>query len=281
MLNRARAFRKSISNVPFLAAHQRVSDAALHPKITTAHKYSAAVLAVAAAAVAIAPLTASADATHTTAAAKPAAVAAAKPAAKAPAVKAKAKAVAPATKAPAAKAPAAAPAAKAKAVAKPAAKPAAPQTKAAPAKPYSGTSMGSLEPTGTQGGQSHFTLNSSQWQNATTIVNAAHDLGMSPYAATIAVATAMQESTLRNLTVAVDHDSLGLFQQRPSTGWGSPSQLEDPTYAAKAFLRELPSGYQHMGLADAAQDVQRSFDGQLYAQWEDQAAHVVYTIANS
>jgi hypothetical protein len=263
--NRARAFRKSISQVPFLAAHHRVSDAALHSRLSSAQKYPAAVLALAAAAVAVAPLTASAATTHP-AAAKPAAASAAKAAAKTAAK------------------PAAKPATPAKAAvaAKPAA--AAPQTKAAapaaPARPFAGASLSSLEPTGTEGGQDSFNLNSSQWSNATAIVNAANDLGMSPYAATIAVATAMQESTLRNLTVAVDHDSLGLFQQRPSMGWGSPSELEDPTYAAKAFLRELPSGYQSMGLADAAQSVQRSFDGALYAQWEDQAAHVVYTIAN-
>jgi hypothetical protein len=269
--NRARVFRKSISQVPFLAAHHRVSDAALHTRLSNAHKYPAAVLALAAAAVAVAPLTASAATTTHTAAAKPAAATAktaAKPAAAAKSTTAAKTASTTQTST------------KAQAAAKPAAA-AAPQTKAAaPAAPFAGTTLSALEPTGTEGGQEHFSLNSSQWSNATAIVNAANDLGMSPYAATIAVATAMQESTLRNLTVAVDHDSLGLFQQRPSMGWGSASELEDPTYAAKAFLRELPSDYQSMGLSDAAQSVQRSFDGALYAQWEDQAAHVVYTIAN-
>jgi nucleoid-associated protein YgaU len=271
--NRALAFRKSISQVPFRAAYQRVSDAALHSKLANvrlsgANKYPAAVLAFAAAAVAVAPLTASAatTGTHTAATAATAAKTAAKPAAAAPKTTA-AKAATATTQA-----------------AKPAAAAAAPQAKAAavaPAKPYAGTSMSTLEPTGTVGSQSHFTLDSSQWANATSIVDAAHDLNLSPYAATIAVATSMQESKLRNLTVAVDHDSLGLFQQRPSTGWGSPSELEDPTYAAKAFLSELPSGYQHMTLHEAAQDVQRSFDGYLYAQWEDEAAQVVHIIANS
>ncbi|HEX4789897.1 MAG TPA: hypothetical protein VH372_15630 [Actinospica sp.] len=277
--NRALAFRKSISQVPFRAVYQRVSDAALHSKLSGANKYPAAVLAVAVAAVAVAPLTASA-ATTPAAAAKPAAVAkaAAKPAAAVP------KTAAAAPKTTAAKA-----AVTTTQVAKPATQAAAapaPQAKAAavavaPAKPYAGASFSALEPTGTVGSQSHFTLDSSQWANASSIVNAAHDLGLSPYAATIAVATSMQESKLRNLTVAVDHDSLGLFQQRPSTGWGSPSELEDPTYAAKAFLSELPSGYQHMTLHEAAQDVQRSFDGYLYAQWEDEAAQVVHIIANS
>jgi hypothetical protein len=147
--------------------------------------------------------------------------------------------------------------------------------------PFAGVSYAQLEPTGTDGSQQTFSPSSEQWANATAIVQAAKDLDLSAYAATIAVATAMQESSLHNLTTAVNADSLGLFQQRPSMGWGTRAELTDPTYAAKAFLRELPSDYQNMDLADAAQDVQRSFDGSLYAQWEDQAAHMVYQIANA
>jgi len=147
-------------------------------------------------------------------------------------------------------------------------------------KPYAGVSYAQLEPTGTEGSQETFTATSEQWANATAIVRAAKDLDLSAYAATIAVATAMQESSLRNLTTATNADSLGLFQQRPSMGWGTASELTDPTYAAKAFLRELPSDYESLSLSDAAQDVQRSFDGSLYAQWEDQAAHMVHAIAN-
>jgi hypothetical protein len=148
-------------------------------------------------------------------------------------------------------------------------------------KPYAGVGYSDLEPTGTEGSQQRFSPNSDQWNNATAIVQAAKDLNLSPYAATIAVATAMQESSLHNLTAAVDHDSLGLFQQRPSMGWGTASELTDPAYAAKAFLKELPSGYQNMNLSDAAQSVQRSFDGSLYSQWESQAAYMVHSIANS
>ena len=148
-------------------------------------------------------------------------------------------------------------------------------------KPYAGVSYSDLEPTGTNGSQQRFSPDSDQWNNATAIVQAAKSMNLSPYAATIAVATAMQESSLRNLTVATNADSLGLFQQRPSMGWGSASELTDPTYAAKAFLKELPSGYQNMNLADAAQSVQRSFDGSLYSQWESQAAYMVHSIANS
>ncbi len=148
-------------------------------------------------------------------------------------------------------------------------------------KPYAGVGYSDLEPTGTAGSQQRFSPDSDQWNNATAIVQAAKNMNLSPYAATIAVATAMQESSLRNLTTAVDHDSLGLFQQRPSMGWGTASELTDPGYAAKAFLKELPSGYQNMNLADAAQSVQRSFDGSRYSQWESQAAYMVHTIANS
>jgi hypothetical protein len=147
--------------------------------------------------------------------------------------------------------------------------------------PYAGVSYASLEPTGTDGSQQTFSASSDQWANATAIVEAAKDLNLSAYAAVIGVATAMQESSLHNLTVATNADSLGLFQQRPSMGWGTPSELTDPTYAAKAFLRELPSDYESMDLADAAQSVQRSFDGSLYAQWESQAAHMVYSISHS
>ena len=146
---------------------------------------------------------------------------------------------------------------------------------------YSGVTYAQLEPTGTEGSQERFTPTSEQWANATTIVQAAKDLNLSAYAATIAVATAMQESSLRNLTTATNADSLGLFQQRPSMGWGTAAELTDPTYAAKAFLKELPSDYESLDLADAAQDVQRSFNGSLYAQWESQAAYMVYQIANS
>jgi hypothetical protein len=147
--------------------------------------------------------------------------------------------------------------------------------------PYAGVTYSALEPTGTDGSQQTFSASSDQWANATAIVQAAQDLNLSAYAAVIGVATAMQESSLHNLTVATNADSLGLFQQRPSMGWGTPAELTDPTYAAKAFLRELPSDYEDMDLADAAQSVQRSFDGSLYAQWESQAAQMVYSISHS
>ncbi|WP_214105321.1 FG-GAP repeat domain-containing protein [Acrocarpospora catenulata] len=67
--------------------------------------------------------------------------------------------------------------------------------------------------------------------------------GLDKRAAVIAVTTAITESTLHNYTVAVDHDSLGLFQQRPSQGWGTPAQLTDPVYATNAFINAMLRKY--------------------------------------
>jgi len=271
---RSRALRRGpVPHIPFLAAHHRVSAAAPHAKLPNAHRYPAIVLAAAAVAVAIAPLTASAD--SSTAASTTVKHTAVKHTAAATSTKAAASAAKKSTntqQSTAAKSPATS---SSTATAKSA------SATASSSNAYSGVSISTLEPTGTVGGQQYFTADSAQWQNATAIVQAAEDLNLSPYAATIAVATAMQESSLRNLTTATNADSLGLFQQRPSMGWGTASELTDPTYAAKAFLKELPSGYQSMALSDAAQSVQRSFDGSLYAQWEDQAAHMVQQIANA
>jgi murein DD-endopeptidase MepM/ murein hydrolase activator NlpD len=96
----------------------------------------------------------------------------------------------------------------------------------------------------------------------------------------IAVATALQESGLRNLGHlgdANDHDSLGLFQQRPSQGWGTPAQILDPAYAASAFYRRLVTiaGWQTMPLTVAAQRVQRSAYPDAYAKWEGDATVLV------
>ena len=205
--------------------------------------------------------------TARTAAATPSS--AGKPAAKAAAAK------------PAAKPPTSAPAPAHNAA--PAAKPAAAVAVAAarPADPYAGVTIGRLEPAGLYGYQEHFTASSEQLQNAKTIVQVAKQRGMSPYAAVIAVAVAMQESSLRNLATAVDADSLGLFQQRPSMGWGSPSELTNPAYATGAFLSALTHyapGYDSMPLWQAAQDTQRSGYPTAYARWEDQAAHLVQQI---
>jgi cell wall-associated NlpC family hydrolase len=96
----------------------------------------------------------------------------------------------------------------------------------------------------------------------------------------VAVATAMQESHLRNLPnlgSSNDHDSLGLFQQRPSQGWGTPAQILDPTYASTKFFTHLLAvkGWQSMPLTDAAQAVQRSAYPDAYAKWEPDATQLV------
>ncbi len=131
-----------------------------------------------------------------------------------------------------------------------------------------------------QSTQSSINLDSSQIANAHSIVAAANAMHLPPRAAVIAVATAMQETKLTNygnLGGANDHDSLGLFQQRPSSGWGSPDQLTDPQYAASAFLKALTQvpGWDSMPLTDAAQAVQVSAFGDRYAQWEQQASDLV------
>ncbi|HEU5426501.1 MAG TPA: hypothetical protein VFU74_06500 [Actinocrinis sp.] len=149
------------------------------------------------------------------------------------------------------------------------------------ADPYANVTIASLEPTGLYGSQQHFTPNSAQWANAKTIVAVTKQRGMSLYAAVIAVATAMQESSLTNLTSATNYDSLGLFQQRPSMGWGTASQLTDPVYATNAFLAALTTyapNYQSQSLWSSAQAVQRSGFPTAYAQWQDQAARMVQSI---
>jgi murein DD-endopeptidase MepM/ murein hydrolase activator NlpD len=120
--------------------------------------------------------------------------------------------------------------------------------------------------------------------NATTIVTVGARLTVPQYGWVVAVATAMQESGLRNLGNLGnrnDHDSLGLFQQRPSQGWGTPSQLMDPNYAATKFYEKLlrVAGWQQMPLTQAAQAVQVSAFPDRYAKWEADARALVNRIA--
>ena len=91
-------------------------------------------------------------------------------------------------------------------------------------------------------------------------------------AATIALATAYQESKLYNIESG-DRDSLGLFQQRPSQGWGSQEQILDPYYATNAFYDALAEvdGYETMPVTEAAQEVQRSAYPDAYADHEADA----------
>ena len=87
-------------------------------------------------------------------------------------------------------------------------------------------------------------------------------------AVTIAFAAALQESELQNLNYG-DRDSVGVFQQRPSQGWGTTAELEDPVYATTKFFAALVRvrGYAKMPVGQAAQDVQHSADGYAYGQW--------------
>ncbi|WP_305787467.1 M23 family metallopeptidase [Symbioplanes lichenis] len=124
-----------------------------------------------------------------------------------------------------------------------------------------------------------------QIKNAAIIINVGAELKMPPRAWTIAVATAMQESTLRNLGdlgAANDHDSLGLFQQRESQGWGSPDQLLDPEYAATKFYKKLKTikGWERLPLTRAAQKVQISAYPDAYADDELTATQIVNALAD-
>ncbi|MGC4868991.1 hypothetical protein ACLQ3B_26525 [Micromonospora sp. DT53] len=143
-----------------------------------------------------------------------------------------------------------------------------------------------LIPHGTQGDQSHISLNDEQTGNAKAIIAATKKAGLPERAAVISIATSLQESKLENLGHLGDmndHDSLGLFQQRPSSGWGTPEQITNPEYSTTAFLKGLKQvdGWQDMPLTEAAQTVQVSAYPDAYAQWEQQAADLVGQYWNS
>lgn len=121
-------------------------------------------------------------------------------------------------------------------------------------------------------GEHEVTLSPEQAEHAATIATVAHERDLPARAVSIALATAYQESDLYNVDYG-DRDSLGLFQQRPSQGWGTPEQVQDPAYAAGAFYDELVtiSGYRDMDITDAAQAVQRSAFPDAYADHEEDA----------
>ena len=122
-----------------------------------------------------------------------------------------------------------------------------------------------------------------QLANAATIVAVGRSLGVSDYGLVVALATAMQESSLRNIDYG-HLDSVGLFQQRPSAGWGNVSQLTDPVYAARLFyggptnpnkgktrgLLDI-AGWESLTVTQAAQKVQKSAYPNAYAKWEESA----------
>ncbi|MBH1935652.1 hypothetical protein I5Q34_15470 [Streptomyces sp. AV19] len=118
-----------------------------------------------------------------------------------------------------------------------------------------------------------YSLDPEQAGNASTITAVGTSRGLPERAVTIALATAMQESGLRNIHHG-DRDSLGLFQQRPTQGWGTARQITDPVYATGAFYDHLVRvpGYSRLPLTVAAQRVQRSGFPQAYAKHEPGAS---------
>ena len=143
-----------------------------------------------------------------------------------------------------------------------------------------------LVPRGVQGEQSSIPLSGEQSNNVKAIVKATKKAGLDERAAVIAVGTSLQESKLENLGHLGDrndHDSLGLFQQRPSSGWGSPDQITDPEYSTIAFLTGLKQveGWHDLPLTVAAQKVQVSAYPDAYAKWENQAADLVASAWNN
>ncbi|MCX5308965.1 C40 family peptidase [Streptomyces sp. NBC_00160] len=123
-------------------------------------------------------------------------------------------------------------------------------------------------------------LPAEQIPHARTIVATGITLEVPERGQIVALATAIQESRLRNLGYG-DRDSLGLFQQRPSQGWGTPAQVRDPAYASTKFYQGLLKvpGWQQMTVTQAAQAVQLSGFPNAYAQWEPLARALQQAIA--
>jgi hypothetical protein len=138
-------------------------------------------------------------------------------------------------------------------------------------------------------------LDQAQMDNAASIVGVAARRGLSKRAMVVAIATVLQESNLYNIAnpvvpeslnyphqgASVDHDSVGLFQQRPSQGWGSVAQLMDPASSAGLFFDRLVQvvGWESMAVTDAAQTVQRSGFPYAYQQHQSRAEEIVNALA--
>ncbi len=141
-----------------------------------------------------------------------------------------------------------------------------------PPAPFESVCTFSAGTTTTSGTENVYVITPSQAQNASTIAAVSIQKGLPDHAVTVALATAFQESLLENLTYG-DRDSVGLFQQRPSEGWGTPAQIENPVYAATAFYDHLVQvpGWETMPVTEAAQMVQHSASPDAYAQWGPEA----------
>ncbi|MFE0024119.1 C40 family peptidase [Amycolatopsis sp. NPDC059021] len=115
-----------------------------------------------------------------------------------------------------------------------------------------------------------------EMSNAAIIVAVGQRMNVPEQGWVIAVTTAITESRLQNLNYG-DRDSVGLFQQRPSQGWGTVAQIMDPSYSSEQFYRHLTSlpNWQRMSVTEAAQTVQRSGFPDRYAQFEQAARQVI------
>lgn len=152
-----------------------------------------------------------------------------------------------------------------------------------PATPTASGGAPPSDPDGDSGG-TPLGVTGPQVVNARIIIAAAKSMGLPQRAGAIGIMTARQETTLRVLSnpavpgsdaypnegSGTDHDSIGLFQQRPSMGWGTVDQLMDPGYASTRFFQALMRipNWQNLPMWQAAQQVQASADGTLYQQWE-------------
>lgn len=125
-------------------------------------------------------------------------------------------------------------------------------------------------------------LTHEQAGNAAVIVAASHTAGLSERAAVVALATAWQESGLRNLDYG-DRDSLGLFQQRPSYGWGTEAEIMDPWYSSAKFYEELVKfdDWESVDVNDMAQKVQRSGFPEAYRKHEAKAVALAGALRGS
>jgi hypothetical protein len=122
-------------------------------------------------------------------------------------------------------------------------------------------------------GNNAIALDFGQAADAATVAGVAVREHLPADALTVAYATAFQESKLENLSYG-DRDSVGIFQQRPSEGWGTTAELEDPAYASRAFfgaLVQVPH-YATLPVYEAAQAVQKSADGYAYEQYAQTGA---------
>ena len=117
---------------------------------------------------------------------------------------------------------------------------------------------------------------------ATIIVGVSVRRGLAPRAASIALATVYQETGIRNLDYG-DRDSVGLFQQRPSAGWGTAKQLRDPYYATNAFYDALIKidGWESADITEVAQQIQRSAYPEAYRDHEQDARVLSSTLTGN